>query len=344
MAYHGDMKRYLALPMGEAAGISAELVVKSLNSEERPSFGSVITIGDRRLFRKLSKDLRLPLPFTAYVSSDSELEAAMLKGEATIFYDMPCLDMDSYEYGQLSADTGMACYAVTAKAVSLIQNSYASLLVTPPLDARSLAMAGISTTRYETMISDLTTCQRGLTMLDAGGVKIFSHTHHMPLREALEAISFERILDTIIKVDSLTQDNKVFDQDRPLAIASVNPHHADSLSWGQEEVDAIIPAVEKARDIGIDILGPVSADHLMHRASKGLYRAVIALFHDQAHIAAMSLDFEHTVTVNWGWPFLAVRVDRGSQLEKAGMGLADPTPLIQALKVARDHIVHGVIS
>ena len=71
---------------------------------------------------------------------------------------------------------------------------------------------------------------------------------------------------------------------------------------------------------------------------------MIALFHDQAHIAAMSMDYEHTVTVNWGWPFLAVRVDRGARLEKAGRGEMIPVSLVQALTVAREYIVKGVES
>lgn len=338
------MNRYIAIPMGECAGIGPEIIVKALSCDMRRQFGSILVVGDRALFTRLSRDLHIPLPFTSFVSDDKALERAMMNGESTIFYDIPCVDMDAFAYGVPSADTGMACYTTTAKAVSLIQNSYASALVTVPLDARSLAMAGIGNTRYETMIGELTSSGRGVTMLDVGGVKIFSHTHHIPLRQALDQVTFEKILDTIIRVDSLTQEKGVFELDKPLAIASVNPVHADSIVWGPEEVDVIIPAIERARQLGIDIVGPVGADHLMHRAAKGRYRAVIALFHDQAHIAAMSLDFEHTVTVNWGWPFLAVRVDRGACLDKAGRGVMVPVSLAQALCVARDYIIRGVVS
>lgn len=338
------MNRYIALVMGEAAGVGPELILKALDCPQRVNFGSVVVVGDRAMFSRLSRDIRVPLPFTSIVSTDEGLVQAMRDGEKTILYDLDCLDMDSFNYGRPSADTGRACRLATEKAVWLIQNSYASALVTVPLDERSLAMAGFSTVRYETMISELASCQRGLTMLDVSGVKIFSHTHHMRLRDALDLVTFEKILDTIIKVDSLTQDRDIFDLDKPLAIASVNPHHADSLTWGPEEETAIIPAVEKANGIGINIVGPVGADHLMHRAAKGRYRAVIALFHDQAHIAAMSMDYEHTVTVNWGWPFLAVRVDRGARLEKAGRGEMIPVSLVQALTVAREYIVKGVES
>ena len=128
--------RYLVLPMGEAAGISPELILKALNDEKRRAFGRVIVVGDKMLFRKVSKDLDIPLPFTSFVESDGELVSSIAAGEETIFYNLRCIDLEKFRYGQLSADTGLACYAVTAKAVNLIQNSYGSVLVTPPLDAR----------------------------------------------------------------------------------------------------------------------------------------------------------------------------------------------------------------
>lgn len=338
------MTRYIALNMGECSGIGPELIIKSLSSDEAASFSAVIVVGDRELFSYVSKTLRIPMPFTAFASSDDELTKCMLAGEKKIFYDIKCVDMEHFEFGHPSENTGLAAYTTTAKAVSLIQNSYASALVTLPADSRALALAGLDVLTYDDMIDELTLSKRGLRMLDADGVKIFSHTYNTRLRLALDEITFEKILDTIIRVDSLTQENSVFSLDKPLAIASVNPHREDSLVWEEEERDILIPAIEKARQIGIDIIGPVSADVLMHRAEKGLYRAVIALFYDQAHIAAMSMSFEKTVTVVWGWPFPVIRVDRPAMLERAGKNMSAPYCLNQALRVARKYVDLGVIS
>lgn len=344
MGYPCGMKRYLALPMGEASGIGPEIIIRALTSGKDNWYGPVIVVGDRALFRRTSLDLHLPLPFTSYVTDDEELGSEMVAGEDLIFYDIPCIDLESFSYASPSANTGRAVYETTVKAVSLIQNSYASALVTVPLDARALSAAGIETNRYESLVSRLVGSVRSMGMLDAGGVKIFSHSHYIPLRQALDLVTPEAILDTIIRVDSLTQEQQVFNLDKPLAIASVNPHYSDSLGWDREEREVLIPSVEKARSIGIDIVGPVSGDVLMHRAARGDYRAVIALFYDQAHIAAMSLDYDRTVTIDWGWPFLAVRVDRSARMEQAGRGVARAETLIQALSVARDYITKGVVS
>lgn len=338
------MVRYIALPMGEASGVGPEMIIKALQVADHKVYGGIIVVGDLNLFKKVARDIELPLPFTAYVSSDEDLASRQKEGENHIFYDLQLIDMDLFKYGVISENTGRATYACTAKAVQLIQDSFACSLVTVPLDARAITMAGIKENRYQTMLPEFCSSARGLNMLDSSGVKIFSHTHHVPLRKALEDITFEKILDTIIHVDSLTTNERVFDVEKPLAIASVNPHHADSLSYDDEEREVLIPAIEAARAIGVNIVGPVSGDHLMHRAKKGLYKAVIALFHDQAHIAAMSFDFEHTVTITWGLPFLVVGVDRGAMLERAGKNMMQPYNLIQALKISYEYLLVGVNS
>ena len=107
------MNRYIAIPMGECAGIGPEIIVKALSCDMRRQFGSILVVGDRALFTRLSRDLHIPLPFTSFVSDDKALERAMMNGESTIFYDIPCVDMEAFAYGVPSADTGMACYTTT---------------------------------------------------------------------------------------------------------------------------------------------------------------------------------------------------------------------------------------
>lgn len=338
------MERYVALPMGEAAGVGPELIIKALGEIPYGSLGGVIVVGDRGIFQTLAQDIGEVLPFTSYVRDEGALRQAQMNGEMTILYDMSLIDLSSFCYGQYSAQTGEATFQCTAKAVSLIQNGYASALVTMPLDGRALSAAGHKETTYRDMLATFASTGRGIGMLDAGGVKIFTHTYQMPLRSALDEITYPKIMDTIIRIDSLTQDRFVFDQALPLAIATVNPHHADSPSFGEEEEAAIIPAVRDAQKIGIKIIGPVEGDHLMHRAQKGQYKAIIMLFHDQASIAAMSYDFDHTVLVVWGLPFLMVSLDRGAQLSVAGKGKVHYIAAVQALKVAFAYVQIGVVS
>jgi len=328
--------------MGEAAGVAPEQILKALLAENHGEYGGVVVVGDLALFKKVSKELHLQMSFTAYVEKESELVAAQSRGELYIFYNHPCIDLEEFEYGVISAQTGRATYECTEIAVRLIQNTYCSALVTPALDARALKLAGIRTDRYESMIGVFASSGKGTNMYDVGGIKMFALTSYMPLKKALEEISFEKILDTIIKVDSLTGDRFVFDSQLPIAIASVNPHYTDESEWGEEERNEIAPAVETAKRIGINVVGPVAADYMMHEAKKGKYRAVITTYYEQASISAMSFDFYKTVIVTWGWPFLRVGVRRGARLDIAGKGEANPLNLIQALHIASAYIQIGV--
>lgn len=330
--------------MGEPAGAGPELIIKALLAENHGEYGGVVVVGDLMLFRKVSRDMRQPLSFTAYVETEADLVAAQSRGELYIFYDVECVDVDKFEYGVLTAEGGRAAYRCTEKAVELIQNTYCSALVTPPIDARSLTMAGIKTNRYESMIGVFASSGKGISMLDVNGVKLFTHTSYMPLADALKEITFEKVLDTIIRVDSLTLDRFVFDPQLPLALASLNPRHDDDENASREEAEELVPAAEAARKIGINLVGPMSADHLMHHAKKGEYRAVIVLYHDQGSIAALSADYDRTVLVTWGWPFLRVSTFRGAMTEFAGKNILDPVNLVQALHIASAYIAIGVNS
>lgn len=338
------MERYIAMPMGEPASIAPEMIIKALATPDHEEYGGVVVVGDLALFRKVSKDIRVPLAFTSYVENEAELISAQSKGELCIFYNYPCVTPGKFEYGVLTAEGGRACYECTKLAVSLVQNTYCSALVTPPMDSRSMTMAGYKTDRYESMIGLFASTGKGLDMLDVEGVKIFSLTGYMPLSEALASVTFEKILDSIIRIDSLTLDRFVFDPQLPIALCSLNPHRVDDAVWAKEDAEEVIPAAEAARKIGINLVGPLSADHVMHRARKGEYRAIIALYHDQASIAALSASYERCVKVTWELPFLRVSTYRGSMLELAGRNKVNPGNLIQALHIASAYIQIGVNS
>ena len=332
------MERYLAVPMGECSGVSPELILKALRRED---FGGVVVVGDENLFRKVSKDLSLPLPFTAFVSDDKALKKAQ-ETEKVIFYHLPLIDLEKFEYGVYSSQSGDATYKCTQKAIELIHNSFCCALVTMPLDGRALKLAGYEETTYEMILDKFSTHITPLRMLDTCGVKIFTITPQMPIKKALSLLTFENILDDIIKFDAITMDQKVFDQTKPLGISTLNPHHEDSESFGEEEIDAIIPAVEAAKAIGIDVVGPVETYHLVQGAREGKYRAIVTLCYEQAIIASTSQDFYKTILVIWGCPFLVVSVDRGPLMNIAGRGVANAQGAIQALKTAREYVNIGV--
>ncbi len=337
------MERFLAVPMGECSGVSPELILKALNQGTYGSFGGVVVVGDELLFRKVSEDLNLDLPFTAYVNSDKELKIAQ-KEELYIFYNLHLIDLKKFEYGNYSSQTGEATFQCTKKAIELIHNSFCCALVTMPLDGRALRLAGYEETTYEKMLNTLSSKDSSLRMLDTCGVKIFTHTPQIPVAEALKQITFEKVLDTIIQVDAVTSNQFVFDQLKPIGISTLNPHHEDSDSYGREEIEEVIPAIEAAKKIGINVVGPIETYHLVQDAREGEYRAIVTLCYEQAIIAATSQNFHKTILVIWGWPFLVVGVDRGPLMNIAGKGVANPEGALQALEIAYSYVQIGVNS
>jgi 4-hydroxy-L-threonine phosphate dehydrogenase PdxA len=128
-----------------------------------------------------------------------------------------------------------------------------------------------------------------------------------------------------------------FEVPRPrLAVAALNPHAGEHGMFGTEEQTEIIPAVEQARAEGIDAHGPIPADAVFHQMLQGRYDAVIALYHDQGHVAAKTLDFERTVSVTTGMPILRTSVDHGTAFDIAGKGIASSVSIEEAVLVAAE--------
>ena len=124
--------------------------------------------------------------------------------------------------------------------------------------------------------------------------------------------------------------------DSIIAVAALNPHGGEGGLLGREEIEEIAPAVEDARARGIDARGPYPADSIFYRAIAGEFDAVLALYHDQGHIAIKVHDFEDSVTVTMGVPFVRTSVDHGTAFDIAGKGVANPKSLVRAIETAID--------
>ena len=169
-------------------------------------------------------------------------------------------------------------------------------------------------------------------MFDTLSLKIFFHSRHLSLKDACDAVTRSSLAETIIECDRITRGNAGFDCTLPLAVAALNPHASDGGLFGDEERIHITPAIEDARAMGIDVFGPIGADSVFHQALMGRWRAVISLYHDQGHIAAKTYDFNQTISVTWGLPFLRTSVDHGTAFDIAGRGIADESGMVRAIE------------
>jgi 4-hydroxythreonine-4-phosphate dehydrogenase len=171
-------------------------------------------------------------------------------------------------------------------------------------------------------------------MFVVGKLRIFFLTRHLSLRDAIDALDEERVHGAIVHVDGLLRDLGV---DEPtVALAALNPHAGEGGMMGDEEIRVLRPAVERARADGIEVVGPVPADAVFHQGHEGRFDGVIALYHDQGHIASKTLDFFGTVSATLGLPVIRTSVDHGTAYDLAGQWQADARGQIAALRVAAE--------
>jgi 4-hydroxythreonine-4-phosphate dehydrogenase len=171
-------------------------------------------------------------------------------------------------------------------------------------------------------------------LLVTGPLKVIHVSTHVSLVEAIRRVQKERII-TVIKLAD--QALKALDVANPrVAVAGLNPHSGEDGMFGNEEIQTITPAVEEAKKLGINVTGPIAGDTIFLRAKKGEFDVVVAMYHDQGHVAIKMLGFELGVNVSIGLPIIRTSVDHGTAYRRAGLklGTGDPSSLIEATRLA----------
>jgi 4-hydroxythreonine-4-phosphate dehydrogenase len=158
-------------------------------------------------------------------------------------------------------------------------------------------------------------------------------TIHIPLAEVPTRLTRDLLVETgrIVAKDMIRR----FGIAKPrLAFCGLNPHAGEGGSIGREEIDIVVPAIEKLRREGLHVEGPFPADTLFHAAARRRYDAVVAMYHDQALIPIKTIAFENAVNVTLGLPFVRTSPDHGTAFDIAGQGKADSSSLIAAINLA----------
>ena len=243
-------------------------------------------------------------------------------------------DPNKLDIGKVGALAGKASLEYVRRAVELCMEGEADGLVTGPINKESIRAAGSSHIGHTEMISSMTGERKGVTMFSVDALKIFFHSRHLSLSEAIGAIDVESVLESLrLTANCLLS---VGYESPSIALAALNPHASDGGLFGDEESRYLSPALDKARAEGIDVHGPIPADSVFFQALQGTYDAVLSLYHDQGHIAAKTYDFYKTVSVTFGYPFLRTSVDHGTALDIAWKGKANPVSMKEAVSTCRE--------
>ncbi|NLW03520.1 MAG: 4-hydroxythreonine-4-phosphate dehydrogenase PdxA [Clostridiaceae bacterium] len=323
------MKRPLiAIPLGDPAGIGPEIVVKALASRELYELSRPLVVGDGRVARQalgfcgLDTDIRF---------ADDPGDGLYNPGTIDLI-DLANVDTKSLQIGKVQAMGGRAAFDFIERSVRLALERKADAIATPPISKESLKAAGINYIGHTEILAGLTGTHDPLTLFEVRNLRVFFLTRHVSLRRACDLVTKERLLDYIKRCGEALRRLGI--NEGTMAVAGLNPHCGEHGLFGDEEVKHIAPAVEEARRQGYDVEGPVSADSVFHLALSGRFNSVLSLYHDQGHIATKTLDFDRTISLTVGLPFLRTSVDHGTAFDIAGTGKAREVSMVEAVKAA----------
>lgn len=317
---------FIAVPLGDPAGIGPEIVVKAVSSTEISDMARCIVVGDYNVIENAVKitntQIKLNIIEKPEDYKDGYLNIIAINN----------IDFTKLRIGEVSAMCGKAAYEYIEKSIKLAMEKQVAAVATPPINKESLKAANIPYIGHTEIFGALTNTADPLTIFEVHGLRIFFLTRHVSLRKACDLITKERIEDYVKRCVKVLE--KLGVSQGTMAIAGLNPHSGEHGLFGDEEVTEIEPAIKTLKAAGYKVEGPIGADSVFHLALQGRYNSVLSLYHDQGHIAAKTLDFERTISITGGMPILRTSVDHGTAMDIAGSGKASDVSMKEAIKVA----------
>lgn len=318
----------LAITMGDAAGIGAEVTAKALQDARVYEKTRPFVVGSAAAMTD-ALDL---------IGADSAARAVhAVEDVGGEFGRIDVLDLENLDYGavqrgKVSAASGRASVEWILKAGELASGGAVHAIATAPINKEACKMAGYTDIGHMEIFQSQTGAAQVATMLMARQLRVVHLTTHRSLRVACDYVTEENVLAKLQLTDECFK-RWGFPQPR-IGVAALNPHAGDGGLIGDEEATQIAPAVNAARDMGIDATGPVPADVVFPQAIDGKYDVTLAMYHDQGHIPIKVHDFAKSVSVNLGLPFIRTSVDHGTAYDIAGKGIADAESMLEAIWVA----------
>ena len=250
-----------------------------------------------------------------------------------VFYG-PIADADvaAFERGRVSAAAGRAAYDAIVRAVDDAVHGKIDAIVTAPVNKEAFAAAGLPWRGHTDLLAHLTGAPNVAMMFYAESLRVVLATVHIALADVPRAITREGI-ESVVALTAASLPRFGIASPR-LALAGLNPHAGEHGVIGREDDEILAPAVAACRARGITIEGPLPADTVFVRAMRGEYDCVVACYHDQGLIPVKLVAFGRAVNVTLGLPIVRTSVDHGTAFDIAGKGIADPSSLIEAIKLA----------
>ena len=326
-------RNLIGITMGDPCGIGPEVILKALSSQETGSAADYVVIGCYKVLRDVADSL----------SMGKNLQLSRLDSISSNAYrdstnNINVLDLDNVSVQDaLShkplANSGRASVEYIMKGIDLAMDGGVDAIVTAPISKEAVKMAGFEFAGHTELLQDKTAVESVVMLMVGNGLRVSFVTTHLAVKDVSGFVNLESVFSTI--QTTATGLKQLFGiADPKIAVCGLNPHCSDGDRFGTEERDAIIPAIKRAQESGIDCIGPLSSDTVFNKALNGEFDVVVVQFHDQGTIPIKMHAFDSGVNITLGIPIIRTSPTHGTAFDIAGKDSANSGSMIEAIKTA----------
>lgn len=343
----GNDRPLIAITTGDPAGIGPEIIVAAWTDPRVHGVCRPVVIGYSEYLRRAAALRRL----NVQIETCDDPQKARSAPDLIVCIPPGDDRAPPVQVGRIDPRGGQAAYDAILLGAELALAKKVDALVTAPINKEALNAAGHQYPGHTELLADLCHGQQvgmvlylgpGAPLRGAAGLAIAHVTLHMAMREVFRHLTAEAVYTKIRLIDQLMRCIK--GSEPRIGVCALNPHAGEGGLFGKEESLVITPAIKRASEEGSRVEGPVSADAIMVQARDGRFDGVVAMYHDQGHIALKLLGMHRAVNITAGLPIVRTSVAHGTAFDIAGHGRADPSSLIEAIRVAAMLSKHRTIS
>lgn len=327
--------------MGDPAGIGAEIAVKALSNEEIYQKAKPVVIGNSQSMQ----DALSFIPSNLKLNIIDSIEEVKGKFGEIDLLDLDNIQLEDFKYGEVDAKAGQAAIEYIFKGIELANDGKVDAVVTGPIHKEAINAAGHKYEGHTEIFADKTDTEDFAMMLADEEMRVIHVSTHVSLREACDRVKKDRVLTVIKLADKAVKSLGI---NKPkIGVAGLNPHAGEQGLFGTEEMEEIQPAIDRAKEEGINAEGPISPDTIFSKVRGGQYDIAVVMYHDQGHIPMKVTGFKYNkATDKWsavsgvnatvGLPVIRTSVDHGTAFGKSGEGRANEQSMVEAIRMAID--------
>ena len=320
-----DQRPLIAVSMGDPAGVGPEITAKALANPKIRAACRAVVVGDLGTMERAAGAVGLTVTAVELDALDRETDEVQV-------YDPWGRDLSDVPVGMIDARAGAAAAQAVIAATNLALDGRVAAIVTAPINKAAINAAGYQYAGHTELLADLTDSPGARMLLVAPGLRVIHNSTHVSLREAIERVTRDNVRHVIGLLDKTLRIMAI--PEPRIAVCGLNPHAGEGGLFGHEDDAFIRPAIEDARNDGLDVTGPEPGDTVFNRARNGAFDGVVAMYHDQGHVAVKVAGFFDGINVSVGLPIIRTSVDHGTAFDIAGQGVARADSMEMAIEIA----------